>query len=65
MKTQTITCDDCNILVINNHPCHELGCPSAWKGIPRPCLNCGSEFIPESYAQDICDGSCREMYWGY
>jgi hypothetical protein len=27
MRTRTPICDSCEILVINNVACHELGCP--------------------------------------
>jgi hypothetical protein len=32
IKTYKITCNQCDILVINNTPCHETGCPNAKKG---------------------------------
>lgn len=31
MRTRTVTCDQCDILVINNVVCHEHGCPNVDK----------------------------------
>jgi len=32
MRSFKITCDQCDILVINNVVCHETGCPNTQKG---------------------------------
>ena len=32
IKSYRCHCDQCNMLVINNTPCHETGCPNAKKG---------------------------------
>jgi hypothetical protein len=44
-----ITCDQCELLSINGHACHETGCPNAgrrWDGEfwirQRECFECGS-----------------------
>lgn len=26
-----ILCDQCQVCIINGVPCHEIGCPEAWK----------------------------------
>ena len=33
IRTKTPVCDQCQILVINNVPCHEFGCPNKNKPI--------------------------------
>ncbi len=58
------SCDQCQMLSINGVPCHELGCPSAWRDEKRKCKWCGSEFTPENRYQVTCDESCTESYNG-
>ena len=64
MKTHTVTCDSCEVLVINNIICHEIGCPDAWKDETRKCFNCGVSFKPEQPHQKTCSDDCAEEYYG-
>ena len=41
-KYRTVTCASCEVLVINNVICHELGCPNAWKDETRECKCVGA-----------------------
>jgi len=50
--TTRIHCDQCQMLSINGHACHETGCPNSRKTwVPErgewvrfvDCLNCGAE----------------------
>ena len=61
-KYRTVTCDSCEVLVINNVICHERGCPNAWKDEVRECTWCGCPFRPADRGQDFCDDSCAEAY---
>ena len=63
MKTKRVTCESCDVLVINNVICHEIGCPDAWRDSTRNCKWCGSEFQPEDRDQMFCDESCAESYY--
>jgi len=56
------SCDQCQMLSINGVPCHEHGCPSAWKTEERECKWCGSSFKPEHSRQVFCEDSCAESY---
>lgn len=38
-------CDQCAAATIQGVPCHETGCPNAWK-TPRQCTCCGETFTP-------------------
>lgn len=51
-----IVCDDCQMLCINGVPCHETGCPSAWKTRERACFECGFAFLPSTRWASLCDG---------
>jgi hypothetical protein len=64
MKTRTITCNSCEVLVINNIICHESGCPDAWMDETRSCKWCGGKFKPEGRDQKFCDDECAEAYYG-
>jgi len=61
-RYRTVTCDSCEVLVINNVICHEHGCPSAWKDEVRECKWCGQRFKPADCDQRFCDDSCAEAY---
>ena len=61
-KYRTVTCDSCEVLVINNVICHETGCPDAWKDETRECKWCGRRFRPEERNQEFCDSDCSEAY---
>ena len=61
-KYRTVTCDSCEVLVINNVICHETGCPDAWKDEIRECKWCGRCFKPEERGQEFCDSDCAEAY---
>ena len=49
---------------INGHPCHETGCPEAWRNDARECEWCGACFTPEERYQVACDHSCYVAYSG-
>lgn len=57
-------CNSCEMLNINGVPCHEIGCPDAWKDYNRECKWCGREFKPEDRNQYFCDDSCYRAYHG-
>ena len=61
-KYRAVTCDSCEVLVINNIICHETGCPDAWKDESRECKWCGHCFKPEERSQEFCDSDCAEAY---
>ena len=61
-KYRTVTCDSCDVVVINNIICHEIGCPDAWKDETRECKWCGCSFKPEERNQEFCDTECAEAY---
>ena len=61
-KYRAVTCDSCEVLVINNIICHETGCPDAWKDETRECKWCGCCFKPEERSQNFCDSDCAEAY---
>lgn len=47
-------CESCQSLAINGIPCHETGCPDAWRDRPYCCGECGADFIPESRQHRLC-----------
>ncbi|HEU0020806.1 MAG TPA: hypothetical protein VFR55_03925 [Dehalococcoidia bacterium] len=57
-----VSCDSCQVLVINGVICHEHGYPDAWKDYTRACRWCGSEFQPQSRYQEFCDEACAASY---
>jgi hypothetical protein len=61
-KYRPVTCESCELLVINNIICHETGCPDAWKDETRICTWCGRHFKPEDRNQEFCDSTCAEAY---
>jgi hypothetical protein len=61
-RYRTVTCDSCEVLVINNVICHETGCPNAWKDEVRECKWCGQRFKPADRDQYFCEDSCAECY---
>ncbi|MBN1190430.1 MAG: hypothetical protein JXA46_11805 [Dehalococcoidales bacterium] len=65
MKTRIVHCVSCDVLVINNVICHELGCPDAWKDELRTCPWCGQKFKPESKEQLFDCDDCANSYHGY
>jgi hypothetical protein len=58
-------CDSCQLVNINGIPCHEIGCPDAWKDEVRECNECGCDFTPQFKTQDFCDESCANSFYGY
>jgi hypothetical protein len=61
-RHRTVTCSSCEVLVINNVICHEIGCPDAWKDEVRKCKWCGQRFKPEDRNQVFCNSDCAEAY---
>jgi len=61
-KYRPVSCDSCEVLVINNVICHETGCPDAWKDETRECKWCGRRFQPAEKNQESCDSDCAEAY---
>jgi len=59
-----LNCDGCNVLYINGHKSHEIGCPEAWKDNAIECKECGCNFYPSERYQDCCSENCSEMYHG-
>ena len=55
------SCDQCQPLSINGVGTHEQGCPNDWlhpftgDAYPKPCTECGFEFVPVSRGQMVCD----------
>jgi hypothetical protein len=64
MKTKKVTCDQCDVLVINNVICHEHGCPNAWRDSIVECGWCGKKFSPDFSDQHFCDEECLNAYYG-
>ena len=52
-KYTKVTCDQCQMMVIQGKPCHETGCPKSHinpvtgQPYPVPCFQCGCDYIPE------------------
>jgi hypothetical protein len=61
---RTVTCNSCEVLVINNVICHELGCPDKWRDEVRHCKECGTKFKPDSIGQVCCSEECAGIYYG-
>jgi len=57
------TCDSCQMVTIQGLPCHETGCPDAWRDEWRDCYNCGCEFRPATKHQKCCDEECQQSYY--
>lgn len=57
-------CESCEVLSINGHRCHEIGCPDAWRDYTRECAWCGQEFTPEEREQKRCSEDCERSYHG-
>ncbi len=57
-------CKQCQMVAINGVPCHETGCPLAYRDDVRECLECGMEFIPQDRHQRCCDEACDMAYRG-
>jgi len=57
-------CSSCQILVVDNIPTHEMGCPRSWinpvtnEGYTVECTWCGSSFIPDERGIHYCSESC-------
>ena len=58
MKARRIKCNSCEVLVINNIICHEIGCPNAGKRWENgewvkyaECFECGFDVR----LGDVCD----------
>lgn len=58
------SCESCQMLSINGLPCHEIGCPEAWRDGAVECEWCGQEFEPEQRGQRFCDEDCARSYHG-
>jgi len=56
-------CDGCKLAMINGVPCHEQGCPEAWRDSARTCRWCGREFYPSDESQPCCSVSCFKSYY--
>ncbi len=51
-----IRCDACALVCINSIPCHEVGCPEAWRDQKKACFECGCDFLPtEGRFQRVCE----------
>ena len=61
-RVHHVTCQDCNVVVINKVICHERGCPGAFRDELRECNWCGGEFTPDSPHQLSCCDSCYAAY---
>ena len=61
-RTIRPTCDSCQILVINDVVCHEIGCPNSWKGTTDECKWCGRDFKLRRADQKFCSRSCERSY---
>jgi hypothetical protein len=57
-----VSCDHCNVMVINNVICHEHGCPVAYTDVIRECRECGGDFTPENNNQMFCSNQCYSAY---
>lgn len=62
-----MACDSCNMISIQGVPCHEIGCPDAWRETLVECSECGFDFHREGRYQTTCpdcvdDG---ERHWSY
>lgn len=55
-------CSSCEVININGIPCHETGCPEAYKDTTRSCKWCGHDFKPEERHQNCCGHSCTVAY---
>jgi hypothetical protein len=55
-------CSSCEITNINGVPCHETGCPDAWKGAIIKCKWCGDDFVPKEKHQTCCSHTCTMAY---
>ena len=62
-KYKTVTCNSCEVVVVNNHICHEIGCPDAWQDEIRECKFCGIKFKPEERYQTCCGEDCQQAYY--
>ena len=58
-----VSCNACEVLVINGIICHEIGCPDAYKDEVRECDWCGTDFVPEERHTRFCSGECAESYY--
>jgi hypothetical protein len=59
-----VSCSSCQVMVINGVRCHEYGCREAWRDEIRDCKWCGSEFEPQEWWTQFCDGACHAAYDG-
>jgi len=59
-RYRTPKCDQCQVLVVQNVPCHETGCPNSWvdpltgRGYKRKCAVCDGNFTPSARGQTKC-----------
>ena len=63
-RVYKVSCKGCSVLVINNHICHERGCPYAYIDQVRECRECGNNFTPENNNQLFCSDQCYAIYNG-
>ena len=64
-EKENYMCESCEILNINGHRTHEIGCPVAWHDYYKKCKWCGRNFQSENKHQDFCEQSCYNSYNGY
>lgn len=58
-EASMLTC--CAVVMIDGQVVHQPGCPQQHREI-RECALCGSDFEPESAAQECCDEDCATAY---
>ena len=59
-----MTCNQCEMISIQGVPCHETGCPEAWRRI-KGCKDCGCDFEAESRWQKYCSPECFNASEGF
>ncbi len=47
-------CNQCQAVTINGIPCHETGCPEAWRDESIECFECGCDFERTERHQTVC-----------
>lgn len=64
-----MSCDQCQVTMINRIPCHEHNCPNNWKDpiTDEPyklnCTCCDTMFVPETEQEHFC-GTCTCLLTG-
>lgn len=54
-------CTQCVAVSVNGVPCHEAGCPDAWRDYARLCNECGCTFTPGSRFHVTCPDCVRDL----